>query len=288
VTLFDLDVPRPKLDRVISPRSRSAEYPIGADPRIAAGIALRDVEWSLTPDYPLDQGVEGACVGFGCSAELSAEPQQWPTGNGFARQLFTRAQARDAARGYLFPNGATVLGGLESARDMGLIQGFRWAQSFDDIALGLMVGPVVMGTDVTASMYATGAHAEWIASGEYIGGHCWAIIGYRLRHELFGEPAYWAINSWGPSFGANGRMWVRESTMRRLWDRAAEAAIVTDSPITPTPAAPAVTPAAPSPTPRPSPTSRRPARPQPWWWNPRRTAAAALRGVASSIDPRRL
>jgi hypothetical protein len=281
--------PRPILDRLISPRSRSAEFPIHTDPRLE-GVALHDVDWDLTIDFPLDQGAEGACVGFGTSAELSAEPMQWPTGNAFAQTLYQRARARDRARGYDFPSGATVLAGLEAAREMGLIQGFRWAQRFDDIALGLMVGPVVMGTDVTEGMYETTAEGEWVPVGPYIGGHCWVIIGFRLNHPTFGR-CYLMVNSWGARFGFNGKAWIREESLRKLWDRGGEAAIVTDTTIVPVTPPPPVVPTPPQPrTPEPSrPKPAPPKRRRPWWWNPtrsRKAAASALRRASELVEPR--
>ena len=268
----------PVLDRLISPRSRSAEFPIHADPRLAEA-ELADQDWGLTIDFPLDQGPEGACVGFGCSAELSADPMQWPTGNGFAMKLYQNARARDRARGYNFAEGATVLGGLEAAKAMNLIQGFRWAQRFEDIALGLQVGPVVMGTDVTDGMYHTTADGEWVPVGTYVGGHCWTIIGFRLNHPLFGR-AYWMVNSWGKKFGTNGKAWIREESLRKLWDRGGEAAIVTDTvlvPVTPpTPPAP-IRPPAP-----------KPKRPAPWWWKQtRRVAGSALLRASQLVSPPR-
>jgi hypothetical protein len=273
----------PVLDRLISPRSRTAQYPIHADPRVAVVEELVDVEWALTPDFPLNQGQEGACVGFGTSAELSAAPMQWPTGNGFAQQLYQRARAKDKARGYDFAEGATVLAGLEAAQEMGLIQGFRWAQRFEDIALGLQLGPVVMGTDVTDGMYSTTRDGEWRATGTYVGGHCWTIIGFRVNHPLFGR-AYLAINSWGAKFGLAGKMWIREATLRKLWDRAGEAALVVDTRLEPVPVPDPVTPTpAPEPAPAPKP---KPKPKRPWWWNPtRKTVGDLLISAGTAVRP---
>lgn len=223
------------LDRIPSPASESDRYPIRE--LLPRAVVVREVDWALTGDFPLDQGEEGACVGFGTSAELSAEPVALPTGAPFAFRLYQLARAEDAAMGHRFPAGASVLAGLKAARKLGLIQGYRWARSPLDVRDAVLAhGSVVVGSEWLDGMDSWDAHGFVSISGASRGGHCWTIIGYTPRHAATGRPAYKAINSWGERFGVRGRFWVDAQQFDdALWPMGTEAAIVTDTPQTPTP-----------------------------------------------------
>jgi hypothetical protein len=232
------------LDRIPSPPSESARYPLRSLVRRA--VTPKEVHWDLTGDFPLDQGSEGACVGFGTSAELSALPIALPTGTPFANKLYQLARAEDAAMGYHYPDGATVLGGLKAAKKLGLIEGYAWAQSFEDIRDAVLGhGSVVMGTDWLTGMDSWDDDGVLSVSGEVRGGHCWAIVGYVPDHPRHGE-LFELCNSWGPGWGLHGRAYVTATGLRALFEANGEAAIVTDTPVTPI---------------VPSPTPRRPASP---------------------------
>lgn len=218
-------------DRIPSPPSESARYPIP----FRAGPELRDVDWTLTGDFPLDQGVEGACVGFGLAAELSAIPISIPTGNSQALDFYQGARGQDREMGYDFPSGATVLGGLRHLQKTGRIAGYRWAERFEDILGALQEhGSVVMGTDWFSGMDSPDAFGVVEVSGSVRGGHCWTVVGYWRNHPVAGE-CYVAINSWGDRFGDRGRFLIKPDGLRRLFERGGEAAIVTDVEVVPVP-----------------------------------------------------
>lgn len=221
------------LDRIPSPPSESARYPIRSAP---TAVVLREVHWRLTGDFPLDQGEEGACVGFGVSAELSAEPVALPTGTPFAFKLYAHAREQDKAMGNDWPSGATVLAGLKAARKLGLIEGYRWAQTFEDIRYAVIThGSVVMGTNWYSLMDAWTRDGLVQVGGHIRGGHAWTLIGYIPDHPVMGE-VFEAVNSWGPDWGIGGRFYIRADDVRRLFAENGEAAIVTDTPQVPEPA----------------------------------------------------
>ncbi len=221
-------------DRIPSPPSQSARFPLSAA-GVPRNVEVREVHWQLTPDFPLNQGEQGACIGFGCSAELSAEPIAYPTGTPFAFQLYELARAEDEAMGNRFPAGATMLAGLRAMRKLGLIEGFAWARTATDVRDAVVAhGAVVMGTEWLADMDRWD-HAGLIrATGEVRGGHCWTIVGYIPRHPVYGA-VFECVNSWGTGWGVSGRFLLLESDLAVLMGRDGEAAIVTDTPLVPTP-----------------------------------------------------
>lgn len=223
-----------QLDRIPSPPSNSAAYPIRAI--VPTTPERRETHWALTGDFPLNQGVQGACTAFGTAAELSALPIAIPTGNAFAFNLYEDIRAEDRAMGYHFPAGATMLAAMRAAKRHGHIQGYRWAQSIDDIRDAVLThGSVVMGTWWYAGMDTWDPAGLVRVTGDRRGGHCWTIVGYLPAHEVHGE-VFEAVNSWGPDWGLRGRFRITVADVARLLADDGEAAIVTDTPQAPTPA----------------------------------------------------
>lgn len=231
-------------DRIPSPPSQSWRYTIrrAGVPRALERI---EVHWGLTPDFPLNQSEEGACVGFGISAELSADPIMLPTGTPFAFRLYELAREQDRAMGLAFPEGATVLGGLRAALKLGQIQGFAWAQTSDELLDAVLGhGSVVLGTNWYSGMDQLTPEGLARIRGWVRGGHCYTIIGYvprfPVRDRTTGAISYFEvyelINSWGSTYGKNGRFYMLRADVDRLvFAENGEAAIVTDTPIVPTP-----------------------------------------------------
>lgn len=231
-------------DRHPSPPSKSRLYSVrqAGVPRTTDVAELVETHWGITPDFPLDQGSEGACVGFGISAELSADPVMLPTGAPFAQRLYELAREQDRQMGLVIASGATVLGGLRAATALGQIQGFAWAQSSQQLLDAVLHhGSVVVGTDWVSGMDRLTRENVARVTGNIRGGHCWTITGYIPRFAMRDwagrtryYQAYEAINSWGPDYGRNGRFYVlRQEVDRLVFARGGEAAIVTDTPVAP-------------------------------------------------------
>jgi hypothetical protein len=171
----------------------------------------------------LDQFAEGACVGFGCALELSSSPIRVPgVDNAFARELFADAREIDRSEhGFDWPDGASVLAGAKVLRARGFIDGFRWAFTVEELRAAIITeGPAILGLNWYESMYDTDEGGMVEVSGDLVGGHCILCYGYhpasrvpgwRGRHEVF----RWQ-NSWGLSYGVNGRGIVRIADMERL------------------------------------------------------------------------
>jgi hypothetical protein len=171
----------------------------------------------------LDQGSEGACVGFGWTAESLAGPVQVDLEkidapmpkepNKFANYVYKEAQKIDQWPGEDY-EGTSVLAGAKIMSRYGIIHQYRWAFGVMDIIGALMSqGPVVLGINWYEGMYqAPGGKLK--ISGNRVGGHCILAIGYNPSSQSFnGEETVILQNSWGKSWGVNG---VAEMTIKDL------------------------------------------------------------------------
>lgn len=181
----------------------------------------------------LDQGQEGACVGFGWMAEVLAKPVQpdeQPTekfGNDLAQFFYQEAKKLDQWEGEDY-DGTSVLAGAKVMQKYNLIQEYRWCFDIDDIIDAVVLkGPVVIGIPWYESMYRTNNEGLCGVSGEQVGGHCITLTGYNPAMK-FGrqtiEVFRWR-NSWGSDYGDNGSGYIRVSDLRRLFLEGGEACI---------------------------------------------------------------
>ncbi len=235
--------------RRLDPRSLS--HPVAAGPETP--LPARGRLWA--PGRVLDQGAEGACVGFGCAAEAAAEPVPVPRiTNAVARAWYRASQRRDQWPGEQY-DGTSVLAGCLEGRARQLYAGFLWAKRAEQLLAGVAAapedngGPAVLGVEWTEGSYETDQLGVLRPGGDVVGGHCVCVIGavvladlsatdaagvqlledlaeldlldgVRAVLELDGEEAAGIVqNSWGLTFGRNGLCVVPLSVLR-AWARA--------------------------------------------------------------------
>jgi hypothetical protein len=111
-------------------------------------------------------------------------------------------------------------------REVGLLKEWRWNFSADDILLSIPnLGPVVLGINWYDSMYSAPGGVVTV-NGSLAGGHCILAMATRKAGVIFpDEPAICLFNSWGPSWGLNGRGWIRRSALQKLMSEQGEAAV---------------------------------------------------------------
>lgn len=208
-----------KLDWAANYDERSRNFPIRGVIRKAAKRKNR--LWQVGPI--LDQGSEGACVGFGWTAEglaspvrvdltrLKARAPKEP--NKFAQYIYAFAKTIDEFDGVDY-EGTSVLAGAKSMQTFGLLKEYRWAFSMDEVIDGILVrGPVVLGIPWYESMYEAPKGILKV-SGEQVGGHCILAVGYKVYPG--GEDAVILQNSWGKSWGINGLAEIKVSELAKL------------------------------------------------------------------------
>ncbi len=209
----------PRLDRLTQFDPRSKAYPVRA---ILQTSTPRSYTWPL--DIVLDQGREGACVGFSVAHELRAVPLKVPAvDTAMAMRLYKRAQQIDPWPGEDY-SGTSVLAGVQAAQEQGHFVEYRWSFAIDDLAVAVSrTGPAILGIDWHDSMYRP-THRDgrwWVApDGPVVGGHAILARGYSVKLDAFA-----LHNSWGPDWGKNGVAWITRADLGALLDRGGEACI---------------------------------------------------------------
>lgn len=231
VKVFPQEDPRLGWVSIHDPQSRA--FPI----RTALPRTVEDKPrtWRLGP--VLDQGREGACVGFGWTAELLGSPRPdrhatAPIANEYARGVYRRAQDIDEySEG---TEGTSVLAGAKVVQERGFIGEYRWCFSIEDVRDAVIAeGPVVIGIPWYSSMYGTRPSGLVEVDGDLVGGHCILVHGYHPSMRIQGENYHerfkvfrWR-NSWGPSYGKDGNGIIRYEDLRDLLKSWGEAAVPT-------------------------------------------------------------
>lgn len=203
-----------------------------------AGLKRPDSAYWRGPFTRLDQGQEGACVGFAWTNNLLSKPvvAKLPLPpQDFAMNLYKSAQKIDEWEGEAY-SGTSVLAGAKVAQLGGFISGYRWAFSIDEVldALGLL-GPVVLGVPWFDGMYGTLPGGLVEVSGSRVGGHAITATGYGRREfplssqvgrraKRTEDVVRWR-NSWGRSYGVRGDGFIRVEDLERLLKGEGEACI---------------------------------------------------------------
>jgi len=201
-----------------------------------AAVAVIDETEPKTTSYSvdkwLDQGQEGACVGFAFTHELCCPPlrvDNWGNLNAdFARkEVYWPAQKIDEWPGGSYPGanpfyeGTSILAGVKIIQKMGYITEYRWAFGEDDLALAIShLGPAVIGVNWYEGMHDIDNNGFIQPSGEAQGGHAILVSGINVE-----EGYYELWNSWGKSWGKEGKCYITRDDMARLLEEQGEACI---------------------------------------------------------------
>lgn len=213
----------PRLDRVPSFDDRSWAYPVRGLLAAETGSAkppLRSFTWQVGP--VLNQGREGACVGFGHAARVMALPDRHlDVDNSFAHTVYKEAQKVDEWPGENY-EGTSVLAGAKVLKTRGFYERYHWAFGTEDAvrAIGYL-GPVVFGVAWLEGMFDPRPSGLLEVTGRVAGGHCILGRGVRLRAVLPGEGlkplevVRWR-NSWGSDYGVSGDVYIKLEDLDRL------------------------------------------------------------------------
>lgn len=200
------------LGRRPSPDARDAAHPM----RAVAMAALPNHRY-WTSGQVMDQGTVPMCVGFAWKQWLATSPVRHAADKLSAAEIYRQAQQRDEWPGEGY-EGTSVRGGAKYMQDAGHLKEYVWAQSVDEIARWLLTsGPVVLGTNWYSEMFQP---VEGVAhvGGSVAGGHAFLAIGFSAQLQAFR-----CINSWGRSWGDNGRFWITTRDLARLLQEDGEA-----------------------------------------------------------------
>jgi hypothetical protein len=227
--------------KMINPEDRNFGWKSKHDPRskeydMRSLLRRRDIEikrvmWD--EGVVLDQGTEGACVGFAWMGELLAAPAQpekqpeFNKANRIAFKFYKRAQQIDEWPGDNY-EGTSVLAGAKVMKENGFISSYRWCFNVEDVRdTVISEGPVVVGVPWKSGMYSTTKSGLVTLTGRHVGGHALVITGYDPAMK-FGNQTYEVFrwrNSWNTTYGVDGSGYIRVQDLARLLKSTGEACV---------------------------------------------------------------
>jgi len=224
----NLPLPRPMIapsDRVLDCRivhdPRSAAYRMGS---AAPGGPQRSRRWPCA--YRLDQGREGACVGFSGAHRIGAAPMEQRVNAALARSYYKGAQLHDQWPGEQY-EGSSVLGLMRYWKKQGLIAEYRWCFTFREITQALSAhGPLCIGAPWPRACNFPSGDGGIEYRGTADGGH--AVIFDQIDFE---RQRIWLLNSWGRDWGRDGRAWLTFADVRKMIEARASFALPSELPI---------------------------------------------------------
>jgi hypothetical protein len=229
----------PRLDRRKEFDERSRNFTVRAYlEQLPPAKRMRGRTWS--PGPVLDQGQEGACVGFACTHRRNGLPKRFGYTAEDAQRVYKLAQTLDIWPGEDY-DGTSVLAGMKAGQQMHWWEEYRWCGAgsqrvLDDVLDALDdIGPVVIGIDWLSGMMQPRPSGLLDCSGRIVGGHAVCVVGYRMKARLRGEqrPLEVAViqQSWGTDHGAGaygqlgGFVFMKLDDLERLLHQQGEAVV---------------------------------------------------------------
>lgn len=203
-----------RLGRHVNHDPRSLAFRVGQPARALVSVLHERV----TP--VLDQAALGSCVGnasvgaLGTAPLLAALPTGHPTlDENFAVQVYEDATRLDPYPGAYPPDdtGSDGLSGAKALKARGLISGYLHATDLTTMQTALQDTPVIVGVNWYSGFDTPDMNGHVRISGSIRGGHEFEVIGVDVTAKTFT-----AVNSWGPSWGVNGRFTFSFADMTRL------------------------------------------------------------------------
>lgn len=180
------------------------------------------------PGPVLDQGATGCCVAFGWTGKANAAPimQMLPfTPFDLYRAIVQIDEFPDNDFEKSLPDdelqsGTSVRAGAKAMQKGGYLSRYLWAQSVEDSRAWHLAGfgGTVIGVNWTSQMFKPDSDGFISYTGTIEGGHCVETTGWNDHVLHNGKPvrAVRIQNSWGRSWGQNGRAWIAEDDLARL------------------------------------------------------------------------
>lgn len=226
----------PRLDRIPSFDPRSRRFPVRSVLAEVTGSdrpALRSFTWNIAGPV-LDQGNEGACVGFAHSGRVMSDPDRdRDIDDAYARLVYRDAQKVDEWPGENY-EGTSVLAGAKVLAARGEYTGYHWAFSIEDVLWSIgYLGPVVLGIPWLTGMFTPRPSGLLDVIGPVEGGHAILARGVRLKARLTGEgldpiEVVRLRNSWGAWGPLGGDCYLRVEDLERLLKADGDACVPTE------------------------------------------------------------
>lgn len=107
--------------------------------------------------------------------------------------------------------GSSVLAGCKVLKQLGYIDRYEWAYTFEDMLVALQHGPVIMGTTWTNGMFDPDKNGLVKPTGDLAGGHAYTVRGMNVRTQLLR-----CRNHWTADWGRDGEFYLTFNDMEWL------------------------------------------------------------------------
>mgnify|MGYP006266471725 CR=1 FL=1 len=160
----------------------------------------------------LDQGNVGSCTGNAGIGALATDPMYaslpktspYSLNENGALKLYSDAEVIDG-NGTYPPNdyGSCGLSIAKALKNAGVISGYQHTFTLDDALKALTVTPIIVGINWYDSMFNTLKDGRVVVAGSIAGGH--EIVARQIDAP---NKRVWFDNSWGSSWGIQGRFYL--------------------------------------------------------------------------------
>jgi hypothetical protein len=238
VVIERIDSTDRRLDRHVEHDSRSRQYPVSAP----TPADLKPIFWADQAPI-LDQQQLGGCVGF-TGADILNTAGFTPVrakfnggqfyGDRDGINFYSLATHADNIAGAYPPDdtGSSGLGLAKALMQLGLIERYEHAFTWEHVEAAIMVGPLAMGTPWTNSMFNPGADGV-IEVGEInqstlAGGHEWSLRGLDPVRNLGLGRNHWSPE-WNPLADGPkvpGEFWIPIPDIQKLLASSGDAVLL--------------------------------------------------------------
>lgn len=205
-----------RLGRHVEHDEASRAFPAAADNKPVSKL------WAHAGPV-LNQGNIGACTGNAMAQLINTEA--WGTARAKikgagkwlaeadALKIYEAATVIDDVPGSYPPDdtGSSGLAVAKVAKTEGYSSSYKHAFGLDHMLSALQLHPVICGTTWTQNMFTPNSKGFLTPTGAVAGGHEYLCLGCNVDQEFFTF-----LNSWGASWGVNGRFYITFANYTKL------------------------------------------------------------------------
>lgn len=179
----------------------------------------------------LNQGQLGSCTGNACAGVVNTAPVHDTSKpilhEADALALYELATKLDSISGSYPPTdtGSSGLAAAKAAMEKGYITSYKHAFSIGAALTALQSRPIMVGVVWYEGFDSPNETGLVEIAGQIRGGHEFEILGFKLESDL-NDSLVIAENSWGTSYGVNGRFNFTVATLQRLLEDSGDVTVL--------------------------------------------------------------